>query len=83
MPRQCFEPAIEFGRRVRALREKQGRSQEALALDLELDRSYVGSIERGERNLSLNNICRIAEALSVDPSGLVKGLRPSEKLSTH
>lgn len=76
MPRPPFEPAIEFGARVRCLRAKAGMSQEKLALTLRLDRSYVGSIERGERNISLNNICRLAEALSVDPSRLVKGLQP-------
>lgn len=52
-----------FGARLRALRKAQKLSQEGVALKAGLDRSYVGQIERGEANLSLVNICRIAEAL--------------------
>jgi transcriptional regulator with XRE-family HTH domain len=54
-----------FGARVRALRKAQKLSQEGVALKAGLDRSYVGQIERGESNLSLVNIHRIAEALGV------------------
>ena len=54
-----------FGARVRGLRLARGLSQEALALTCELDRTYIGGVERGERNLSLINIHRIAEALDV------------------
>ena len=75
VPRPPFEPAIEFGSRVRHLRITAGMSQEKLALTLRLDRSHVGSIERGERNVALNNVCRLAEVLSVDPSLLLQGLR--------
>jgi transcriptional regulator with XRE-family HTH domain len=63
---------VTFGRRVRELRKKRGLSQEALALEAGLDRSYVGGVERGERNLSLSNIHRIAKALSVKPDELLK-----------
>ena len=45
-----------FGERVRASRKRKGLSQEALALACELDRTYVGGVERGERNISLINI---------------------------
>jgi transcriptional regulator with XRE-family HTH domain len=51
---------------MRALRADQGISQEALAAKVELHRTYVGSIERSERNASLDNIERIAHALGVD-----------------
>jgi len=56
-----------FGDRVRELRKSHGWSQEEFALRVNLDRSYVGGVERGERNISLQNICLIAEALQVSP----------------
>ena len=56
---------VTFGQRVRELRTKKGLSQEALALTCDLDRTYVGGIERGERNVSLVNIQKIAVALGV------------------
>lgn len=55
-----------FGERVRQLRKEKGLSQEALALACDLDRSYIGGVERGERNISLVNIHKIASALSVN-----------------
>jgi transcriptional regulator with XRE-family HTH domain len=54
-----------FGQRVRELRSRKGLSQEDLALACDLDRSYIGGIERGERNISLVNIQKIAGALRV------------------
>jgi transcriptional regulator with XRE-family HTH domain len=54
-----------FGGRVRELRRQKGLSQESLALACDLDRTYIGGVERGERNISLINICRIAAALNV------------------
>jgi transcriptional regulator with XRE-family HTH domain len=54
-----------FGERVRELRRQKGLSQESLALACDLDRTYIGGVERGERNISLINICRIAAALNV------------------
>lgn len=59
-----------FGERVRELRKRKGLSQEALAFISELDRTYIGGGERGERNVSLLNIYRIAEALEVEPKEL-------------
>ena len=58
----------EFGARVRALREAQGLSQEAFAEKCRLHRTYVGGIERGERNPSLKNIAALAAALGVSPA---------------
>jgi len=54
-----------FGARVRELRRESGFSQEELAHRAELDRSYVGQVERGERNVSLDNIHRLAESLEL------------------
>jgi ribosome-binding protein aMBF1 (putative translation factor) len=54
-----------FGRRVRELRATKGLSQERLAFACGLDRTYVGGVERGERNVSLLNIWKIADALGV------------------
>lgn len=59
-----------FGARVRSLRKDKGLSQDALALACELDRTYIGGVERGERNVSLVNIHRIALALGVSPAEL-------------
>lgn len=64
----------QFGDRVRELRGKRGWSQEEFAHECELDRTYVGGIERGERNLALRNIERIAEAFGISISELTKGL---------
>ena len=63
-----------FGQRVRALRKEQGYTQEGFAAACELDRTYIGGIERGERNLALKNIDAIARALGVSLSELMMGL---------
>lgn len=64
------EYQARFGPRLRYLRLKRGFSQEELADASGLDRTYIGGIERSERNPSLKNIVRIAEALSVEPQVL-------------
>jgi DNA-binding XRE family transcriptional regulator len=61
----------KFGRSMRAIRKERGLSQEDLAHVVGLDRSYIGGVERGERNVSLENICRIARALKVQPGMLL------------
>jgi transcriptional regulator with XRE-family HTH domain len=61
---------VAFGDAIRAIRKEQGISQEALALKCGLDRSYYGAVERGERNVSLTNIIRIAEALRARPADI-------------
>lgn len=63
---------VLFGRRVRQLRKAKGVSQEAFAHEIQIDRSYFGSIERGERNVSLDNICLIARGLGVAPAELLR-----------
>jgi transcriptional regulator with XRE-family HTH domain len=64
-----------LGATVRDLRLKLGYSQEALAERAELHRTYIGGIERGERNVSLENIVRLAHALRVSPSQLLERLK--------
>ena len=59
-----------FGERVRVLRKQKALSQESLALACGLDRTYIGGVERGERNISLQNIYKIAAALGVPPKEL-------------
>ena len=60
----------QFGERIRELRLARGLSQEELAFKSGMHRTYLGSIERGERNPSLKNIAAIAEALGVSLSQL-------------
>ena len=63
-----------FGQRVRELRRAKGLSQEAFAAECGLDRTYMGGIERGERNLALRNINLIAKTLEMSLSELMRGL---------
>lgn len=60
----------QFGNRVRELRLKTGLSQEELAFKAGVHRTYLGGIERGERNPSLKNIAALAHALNVTLSDL-------------
>jgi len=71
-----FAAAGTFGDRVRKRRLDLGWSQEKLAEASGLHWTYISSIERGERNISLLNILRVADALDVDPGKLVRGLAP-------
>jgi transcriptional regulator with XRE-family HTH domain len=68
-------PSQAFGANVKRLRQAAGLSQEALAAKAGVHRTYLGSAERGERNVSLDNICRIAAALCVAPSALLDGVK--------
>jgi transcriptional regulator with XRE-family HTH domain len=65
------EVKASFGTTIRQLRKRKGLSQEELAFLCDLDRTYVGGVERGERNISLVNIHKIAGALSVKPGSLL------------
>jgi transcriptional regulator with XRE-family HTH domain len=56
----------QLGQRIRTLRQSAGYTQEEFAYKAGLDRSYYGAVERGERNLSVLNLLKIAEALDVD-----------------
>jgi len=61
-----------LGRNVRAARHARGMSQEQLAFEAEMKRSYVSDLERGTRNPSVRALARLAAALGVDPADLLR-----------
>ena len=63
-----------MGCRIRAARTAAELTQEELAHESDIDRSYIGGVERGERNLTFTMICKIARALRCDVASLTKGL---------
>jgi transcriptional regulator with XRE-family HTH domain len=69
-----YDVCKSFGKKIRGLRLAAGLSQEQLASLCELDRTYIGGIERGERNPALKNIYRLARALNLPISELFEGL---------
>ncbi|MDO8349686.1 MAG: helix-turn-helix transcriptional regulator [Gallionella sp.] len=71
IPAPETDPRIQFGRRLVQLRKIRDWSQEQLALESGLARSYLGGVERGQRNIALLNICRLADALNVPASELL------------
>lgn len=66
-----------FAKNIRSIRQKIGISQEELADRAQLHRTYIGSIERRERNVSLENIEKLANALNVKPSTLIDDAKES------
>lgn len=74
MVRNSLKLLVGFGGRVRELRQATGLSQEAFADRCGLDRTYISGIERGKRNVSLQNLEVLAKALKVTLSRLLKGL---------
>jgi transcriptional regulator with XRE-family HTH domain len=69
------DPRAQLGKTVRQKRLSLGLSQEALAERANLHWTYIGGIERGERNVSLINIVKIARALEVPPARLMAGIQ--------
>jgi len=64
------ERVLDFGRRIRMIRKSKHLSQEGLAALAELDRSYMGHVERGEKNVTIRNVFKIADALDIRPGEL-------------
>ena len=67
-------PLKILGERIRETRRNKNLTQEDLAHEINIDRSYIGGVERGERNLSFDKLCQIARALSCDVAELTKNL---------
>ncbi|WP_367235815.1 helix-turn-helix domain-containing protein [Sphingopyxis sp.] len=68
----------ELGKRIRRRRKEVGLSQEDLALLAGIDRSYVGGIERADRNVSFSILCRLCLALRCDVAALTLGIPPAQ-----
>lgn len=68
--KQKHSNLIKVGKTIRQLREECGFSQEEFAAEVGIDRSYMGGIERGERNVATLNLIRIAKALKVEVGDL-------------
>ena len=66
--------AKNFGERIRILRQQKNLSQEKFALYIDMDRTYLASVERGKRNISLVNIHKIANGFGITLEELFKGL---------
>jgi transcriptional regulator with XRE-family HTH domain len=64
----------ELGNRIREKRKALGWTQEDLAAKSDIDRSYIGGVERGERNLSFSTLCAICAALGCEVATLTKGI---------
>lgn len=72
------EKLVAFGQRVREIRKSKGLSQEGMAALAGVDRSYMGHIERGEKNITLTKIHQISDALGIE----VADLFPRNKTAT-
>jgi transcriptional regulator with XRE-family HTH domain len=68
-----------LGRRIRVIRKSRNWSQEFLADQAEIDRSYIGGVERGERNLTFTVLCQICAALGCDVAELTQGIPGKHK----
>jgi transcriptional regulator with XRE-family HTH domain len=74
------DPKTVFGNNVRRLRKQKGFSQEDLAGRSDLHRTYIGGVERGERNIALENIVAIATALECSVRELFAGIDPKQNI---
>lgn len=70
---------LELGKRIRESRKALEFSQEDLAHESEIDRSYIGGVERGERNITFTMLCKIATALKCDVANLTENLPRRQK----
>jgi transcriptional regulator with XRE-family HTH domain len=75
------EAARILGERIRARRHELGLSQEAMAAQIGFHWTFLGQLERGQRNVNLHNLLKLAEGLGVEPGELLRGLRGPEHRS--
>ena len=68
------EISEKLGNRIKELRIKKGISQEKFSLSIDMDRTYYASVEAGKRNVSINNIKKIADGLDISLQDLFKGI---------
>jgi len=66
---------IKLGKKIRELRKEKGFSQESFAYEIGLDRTYMGSVERGERNIAALNLIRIAKTLKIEVGEIFPAIR--------
>jgi transcriptional regulator with XRE-family HTH domain len=78
MPKPLSSATKELGDRIRARREALGISQEAAADRAGVHWTFLGQVERGQRNLSFHNLLKVAVGVDADPAELVRGLTPPE-----
>lgn len=74
MSKKCTA-LIKLGKQIRKLREEKGFSQEDFAYEVGLDRTYMGGIERGERNVAALNLIRIAKTLKIEVGELFPSIK--------
>lgn len=65
----------ELGKRIQSLRKERDISQEKFALQIDMDRTYLASVEAGKRNISICNVKKIADGLNVSLSELFEGIK--------
>lgn len=67
--------AKKLGLRIRELRLEKGLSQEGLAFEADLHRTFISHVERGSRNITVLGLCKIAKGLKIEPSELLKEIK--------
>ncbi len=68
--------AKRLGARIQKLRLEKGLSQEDLAFEAGLHRTYISHVERGSRNITVMGLCKVAKGLKMEPAELLKGIKP-------
>jgi transcriptional regulator with XRE-family HTH domain len=71
--------SISLGVKIRAMRNRKGFSQDGLALQCGLDRSYMGRIERGEVNITVDKLYQISELLGCEPADLLPRIKEVDR----
>lgn len=67
--------AKRLGARIQKLRLEKGLSQEELAFEADLHRTYISHIERGSRNITVAGLCKVAKGLKISPSAILEGIK--------